>query len=411
MIKRLKTLILKELIIIIRHKEWLLASLCLPFIVFFILSFSFKDMMKRESDISPIKVAIVDNDNSVASRMLLASFSNNKNFSDFINIVVSTRTVAIEKFNNNLLTGIIEIPKNFSGSLISMENRPLDITLNSEEPLKSSILKNVMEGYSRIIGAVETGVSSVEYYMDRNKETQEHKAKVNDYLSRNLIFTALGRSMFFAYEPHNDIPSTTSVEYYIIAIAVLLLMYMGIILGNLLIKERNSMVIKRLLSTPVTTFEIILSKWIAYSIYCTALLMIFIAPILLLYNLDIGYIIKNLFVFIIISVGLIISFYLMLATFFKDEESYILMANLYVFISAIIGGSFIPLQLMPENIRNISKLTPNYWIIKGEMYIINWYSLNDIKYIIGGMLLLTTGMLMTSIFMLRRDKRKIKWII
>ncbi|MBZ9685478.1 ABC transporter permease [Clostridium estertheticum] len=408
MIIRLKTLILKELMIIIRHKEWLLASLCLPFIVFFILSFSFKDMMKRESDIPPIKVAIVDKDNSIASKLLLDNFRNSKNFSDFINVEVCTSTGAMAKFNNNLLTGVIEIPKNFSGSLLAMENLPLEITLNSDEPLKSSILKNVMEGYSRIIGAVGIGVSSVQYYMDKYEEPQEHKAKVNDYLSRNLIFTALGRSRFFAYEPHNDIPSTTSVEYYIIAIAVLLLMYMGIALGNLLIKERNSMVIKRLLITPVTTFEIILSKWIAYSIYCSVLLMLFIAPISLLYNLDICH---NLFVFIIISVGLIISFYIMLATFFNNEESYILMANIYVFISAIIGGSFIPLQLMPETIRNISKITPNYWIIKGELYIINSYSLNDIKYIIGGMLLLTIFMLMTSMFMLKRGTRKLKWII
>jgi ABC-2 type transport system permease protein len=411
MITRLKTLILKELITIIRHKEWLLASLCLPFIVFFILSFSFKDMMKRESDISQIKIAIVDNDNSIASKMLLANFSNNKNFSNFINIEVCTSTEAVEKLNNNLLTGIIEIPKNFSGSLLAMENQPLELTLNSEEPLKSSILKNVMEGYSRIIGAVEIGVSSVQYYMDKYKETEDHQFKVNNYLSRDLTFTALGRSSFFAYEPHNDIPSTTSVEYYIIAISVLLLMYMGIVLGNLLIKERNSMVIKRLLITPVTPFEIILSKWIAYSIYCSVLLMIFIAPIFLLYNLDISYIIKNLLVFIIISVGFIISFYILLATFLNNEESYILMANIYVFTSAIIGGSFIPLQLMPEKIRNISKLTPNYWIIKGEMYIINWYSLNDIKYIIGGMLLLTIGMLIISMLMLIRGKRSIKWII
>lgn len=411
MITRLKTLILKELITIIRHKEWLLASLCLPFIVFFILSFSFKDMMKRESDISPIKVALVDKDNSIASKMLLANFSNNKNFSNFINIEICTSTEAVEKLNNNLLTGIIEIPKNFSGSLLAMENHPLEITLNSEEPLKSSILKNVMEGYSRIIGAVEIGVSSVQYYMDKYNETEEHQAKVNNYLSRDLTFTALGRSSFFAYEPHDDIPSTTSVEYYIIAISVLLLMYLGIVLGNLLIKERNSMVIKRLLITTVTPFEIILSKWISYSIYCIVLLMIFIAPIFLLSNLDISYIIKNLFVFIIISVGLIISFYIMLATFLNNEESYILMANIYVFTSAIIGGSFIPLQLMPEKIRNISKLTPNYWIIKGEMYIINWYSLNDIKYIIGGMLLLTIGMLVISMLMLRRGKRLIKWII
>jgi len=411
MITRLKTLILKELTIIVKHKEWLLASLCLPFIVFFILSFSFKDMMKRESDISQIKVAIVDNDNSIASKLLIDNFSNSKKFSDFINIDVCTSTDAIEKFNNNLLTGIIEIPKNFSGSLLTMENLPLEITLNSDEPLKSSILKNVMEGYSRIIGAVGLGVSSVQYYMDKYEEPQEHKAKVNDYLSRTLIFTALGRSSFFAYESHSDIPSTTSVEYYIIAIAVLLLMYMGIALGNLLIKERDSMVIKRLLITPATTFEIILSKWIAYSIYCTVLLMVFIAPIFLLYNLDVSYVAKNLFVFIIISVGLIISFYIMLATFFNNEESYILISNIYVFISAIIGGSFIPLQMMPVKIRNISKLVPNYWIIKGDMYIINLYSLNDIKYIIGDMLLLTIFMLITSMFMLKRGKRKLKWII
>lgn len=411
MITRLKTLILKELLIIIRHKEWLIAALFLPVIVFFILSSSFKDMMKRESDISPIKVAIVDNDNSTASKLLLSSFTSNKNFSNFVNIDVCTRTEAKEKFNSNLLTGIIEIPKNFSDSLLSMENLPLDMTLNSEEPLKSSILKNVMQGYSRIIGAVEIGVSSVDYYMDKHNIDPEQKEKVNTYLSRDLIFTALGRSSFFAYEPHNDIPSTTSIEYYVIAIAVLLLMYIGIILGNLLIKERNSMAIKRLLTTPVNSFEIIFSKWIAYSIYCTFLLMIFITPVFLLFNLDTSYLIGNLFIFILISVGLITSFYIMLATFFNNEESYILMANIYVFISAIIGGSFIPLQLMPENIRNISKLTPNYWIIKGNMFLINLYSLNDIKYIIWGMLLLTMGMLMTSMFMLIRGKRILKWII
>ncbi|MBU3113843.1 ABC transporter permease [Clostridium lacusfryxellense] len=410
MITRLKTLILKELLIIIRHKEWLIAALFLPVIVFFILSSSFKDMMKRESDISPIKVAIVDNDNSTASKLLLSSFTSNKNFSNFVNIDVCTRTEAKEKFNSNLLTGIIEIPKNFSNSLLSMENLPLDMTLNSEEPLKSSILKNVMQGYSRIIGAVEIGVSSVDYYMDKYSVEQEQKEKVNTYLSRDLIFTALGRSSFFTYEPHNDIPSTTSIEYYVIAIAVLLLMYIGIILGNLLIKERNSMAIKRLLTTPVNSFEIIFSKWISYSIYCTVLLMIFMTPIFLLFNLDTS-VIRNLFVFIIISVGLITSFYIMLATFFNNEESYILMANIYVFISAIIGGSFIPLQLMPENIRNISKLTPNYWIIKGNMFLINLYSLNDIKYIIWGMLLLTIGMLTTSMFMLIRGKRILKWII
>ena len=136
--------------------------------------------------------------------------------------------------------------------------------------------------------------------------------------------------------------------------------------------------------------------------------MIFLAPLLLFYNMDMDYIFKNLFVFITISVGFIISFYVMIATFFSSDESYIMITNMYVFISAIIGGSFIPLQLMPEKIRNLSRLTPNYWIIKGGLNLMNWYSLNDIKNIIYGMLLLTICMLTASIYMLQGNKRAIK---
>ena len=263
MINRFKILILKELLIMLRHKERLFSSLCLPFLVFFILSFSFKDMMNKEPTISPLKVVIVDNDNSMASKMLISSFKGSKNFSGFIKIEVSTKSKAIKEFNDNLLIGIIEIPEDFSQSLLYMENKPLTITLNSREPLKSTILKNVFEGYAQIIGAVDVGVNSVQYYMDKYNEPEESKRKVNDNISKNLILTALGRSAWFSYETHTDIPSATSVEYYVIAIAVLLLMYTGMISGTLLIKDKKSMSISRLLTTPVTAFEIILSKWIA----------------------------------------------------------------------------------------------------------------------------------------------------
>jgi len=188
-------------------------------------------------------------------------------------------------------------------------------------------------------------------------------------------------------------------------------MYLGMVFGNLLIKEKRSMVIKRLLTTPVNSFEIIFSKWIAYSVYSVGILMIFILPISLFCNMDIVYIMKSLFMFITVSVGLIISFYIMIATFFSNEESYIMIANIYVFISGIVGGNFIPLQLMPEEIRNISKLTANYWIIKGGLYIVDVYSINELSYIRWGMLLLTIFMLMISMFMLSRSKRKTKWII
>ena len=46
--------------------------------------------------------------------------------------------------------------------------------------------------------------------------------------------------------------------------------------------------------------------------------------------------------------------------------------NIFVFICALAGGSFLPLQLMPLEIQKLAALTPNYWIIRASLYMMSY---------------------------------------
>jgi ABC-type uncharacterized transport system permease subunit len=72
-----------------------------------------------------------------------------------------------------------------------------------------------------------------------------------------------------------------------------------------------------------------------------------------------------LFVAIIFSV----SYSIFIGGIFKNQESILLVGNIFNFIAALIGGSIIPLQFLPASVQRFSVFTPNYWFIRGLLFI------------------------------------------
>jgi ABC-2 type transport system permease protein len=62
-----------------------------------------------------------------------------------------------------------------------------------------------------------------------------------------------------------------------------------------------------------------------------------------------------------------------ISSLFRRDENVILVSNIYIFINAIIGGSIIPIHYMPNALRKIAIITPNYWMIKGMLYLDSGY--------------------------------------
>jgi ABC-type Na+ efflux pump permease subunit len=400
--KNLMNIIKKDLKLIVRYRGAVIASLCLPFLLYGIFAFVFSGMMEREADISPMKVAVVDKENSTLSRMLIKNFKDNRSFSNMVDMKFMEDYEAEESFERNELTGIIIIPEGFSRSLIYIENYPINVVLNKREPLKSSVLKNMMESYGVYVSSVEKSIVAFIGFLEEYDFTAAKLQDINEKMSVDLIFTALSRGNIFKPEQLNNIPAATSAEYFITAVLVLLLMYNGVTSGNYLLKEINSGCFKRTAATTVGPFQIVIGKWLSFSIFGIMQAVLFILPAVAIGTALHQDLLMNMLLYISVSILFIISIFIFLATFFQREEVFIAVGNIFVFICGLAGGSFLPLQLMPLEIQKLAAVTPNFWIIKGSMYIVNYFPMDSIKEIV--LAFLATSLLLIIISSLRLRK-------
>lgn len=409
---KMSKIIKKDLKLILRHRWAIIAHLCLPFLLYGIFAFIFSDMMNREADITPMNVAVVDKENSTISRMLIQNFKGNESFSKMVNIKIMKQEEAEESFRQNHLIGIITIPEDFSKSLMYIENYPINIVLNKREPLKSSVLQNMMESYGVYVSSVEKSIVAYINYLAEYDFTSGELQDINEEMSIKLILAALSRDELFQEKEIKTIPSSSSTEYFIAAILVLLLMYNGVSSGNHLIKEINSGCLKRTAASPAGTFLVVLGKWISFSIYGAVQVILFILPSVMFLQVFHQDLIVKLILYMSLAIFFINIIFIFFATFFRKEETFIAVGNIFVFICALVGGSFLPLQLMPLEIQKLAAITPNYWIIRGSLYIMNYTTgtvnnmgINYLQLIFYSFTAISLMLILTSYFRLRKAVR------
>lgn len=371
-------LILKDIKMMFHFKQLLVISVIFPLLILGLLGFAFTDFVEQKSIVDQIDIGIVNNDNSQASEMLISDFENNEAFTKLFRLIEHDESEAGEKFSTGEINAIIEIPQGFSQSLFYFQNEPIHLTINPEEPLKSLILKNIMESYSKYVQTADVAVYSLYKQMKEVGIPSADVKRINDAFSVDMIFTSLGRDKIFQEKPITTIPSSTSMEYFIIASGALLVMYMGLIGANLVIYEKDSMCLDRFRVSSGNILKFILSKMIVLVLLGLFQVLLFLFPLGMIMGIDMGYSLSSLITFLIISLLHISSLSIFIGSIIRNEELATLVGNLGILLLGLVGGSFFPLKLMPSFMYSISQLTPNHWIIKGFLFLIKGFRLEDI---------------------------------
>jgi len=405
MLYSLFSMVIKDLKLILRNKQLMITSFAFPFIVFFIFSFTFSDLMKRKPVIEPFKVAVVDYENSNLSNTLINNFKNYKSFSNFVNLQILSIEEAKLKFSQNKLTAIVEIPSDFSRSLYYCENAPLKVTINEKEPLKGTVFKNIMESYGKFVSSVEAGVYTLDNSIEYLNLTPNEEEKYIEQFSVKLILSSLDRGSFFEDNKYENIPSSSSLQYFMFSISLVFIMYIALTAGTFIIQEKNNGCLYRLKTAPSSFWLITLSKCLAFSLFSLVQALIFMLPIVLLCRVNLGFNFGSILILLLLAIFFIVSFAILSSTFFKSEEACILFGNIFIFLLAIAGGSFIPLQLMPPDLQNISMFTPNYWLIKGFLCLSNSQSLYSQRYTVIVLVILTIVFLSTFAHRIKTEER------
>ncbi|MFZ4589613.1 MAG: ABC transporter permease, partial [Ignavibacteria bacterium] len=132
-----------------------------------------------------------------------------------------------------------------------------------------------------------------------------------------------------------------------------------------LFEEKQSGVMIRLLSSPVTRTQILWSKYLYnMSIGIIQLVVLFFGG-MLLFKIDVLSNFGNLFLLIIASSIACTAFGMFLASFTKTSAQANGLGTLLILTMSAVGGSWFPVSMMPETIQFFSKFTITYWSIEG----------------------------------------------
>ncbi|WP_313129267.1 ABC transporter permease [Anaerocolumna sp.] len=331
-------------------------------LIIFIISTNYNAKKPQETNpVSKIQFALTNSDNSPYSKLLIEYFKESESFSSYINVVEGDREKLLKQFQQAQFDVYLEIPENFANNLMVLEHQPVKVLINSKDPVKAVLIKNLLESYETYISAVEINCVGLYEVMSLTGMDQELIYKKNYEISLDLIFTALGKEAFFHYQEISDYPSTSVRDYYFYAFLVMAISYGALYVGYQMMKEKNLGTFSRLHTIGLSTYVIVLEK-----VLFSALLLILTAgtTYLIAYSVTGNTLPLKLISIIFLTVLFYISLAIFLSSIFRNVQNYMIAGNLMYFLFSIIGGGIIPIQYLPEVLKEMAKLTPNYWIEK-----------------------------------------------
>jgi len=147
--------------------------------------------------------------------------------------------------------------------------------------------------------------------------------------------------------------------------SVMMLLFSVAGIGGSLLDEKQEGMLKKLLCSPMPPNYILYGKMIFATIICIIQLIIMFVYAWLVFGLDIMHHLPSLALMILATAYACSSFGIVLASFAKSRQQVQGFSTIIVMVMSAIGGSMIPIFIMPELMQKIAVVSVNYWSIQG----------------------------------------------
>jgi ABC-2 type transport system permease protein len=363
---------IKDLSQVVRDWKMALFLVIMPFL--FTLFFSAVSA-PAESD-PRLPVGIVDHDPNGA---LSASLINNLTESQAVrpvSIDAKDEAKIDEMIGKETYAAVVIIPEGYSDGVLDGEDSRLEVIAFTDRPIGHTAVTAVRGAAKRTLSAAEIAHLSTQL-ADANQvlvnETARRTYTEEGVVAANAVWQnpPLGVSIETASQlkvedPRSANPATQSSPGMIVQFAVF-----GLITSaSVLVVERKSQALQRMLTTPVHRWEIIAGHMLAMA------LVTFLQQVVLIglgqFLLGVDYLISPLgTLMVVITLSLwAASLGLLISTLAKGEEQVIMWAMIAMFLFSALGGAWMPLEFTGKAFSTIGHLTPTAWAMDGFQNIV-----------------------------------------
>jgi ABC-2 type transport system permease protein len=367
---RILDLALKDLSQIFRDKRVLLFLVAMPIIFTLFMGFAYKS--GKDNDASRdtrIPLGWVNNDpEGNVSKQLFEMLSN----SDAVKLVELKPDAVDESVRKGEVAGALVVPVGYSDQVWVGKEAQLTLVADTNSAQGQSIFQSLRTPVTQLMSAMEIARLSAETVGKPNdaSELTETFASASKAWSKSdstsLVKVELAMKDNFLGDWYGDNPYNQASPGILVQFAIMSL----VTSGQILVQERKSRTLQRMMSTSMRAWEIIAGHTLAMFamvLFQIALLVVFGQLVVSVdyMNAPLG----TLLVSVSLSLW-VAAMGLLIGTVAKDDSQVVLFALMAMFILSALGGTWFPLEVSSGAFALIGKLMPSAWAMTGYQNIL-----------------------------------------
>jgi len=328
----LYTLLIKEFKQIFRNKFMLPVIFVIPVVQMIVLTYAASLEMKD------IRMAVVDQDFSSASRLLLSKFSGSPFFE--IEYQTTSYNEALRLLTRDRVDVILHIQHNFEKKLYSEQKTDLQLVVNAinatEAGLVNAYCTRIISGYNSLIRADWFGMET------------------------SGAIASLEIIPEFWYNPLLDYKI-----YMFSGILVILVTLIGMLLTALnLVREKEMGTTEQINVTPIRKHQFIIAKLLPFWVIAIFELAFGLVVGRILYdlpmegNLGLLFLFASVYLFVALGIGLFLS------TVSNTQQQLMFMAFFFMITFILMSGVFTPVDSMPRWAQQINIINPTAYFMR-----------------------------------------------
>lgn len=306
-----------------------------------------------------IKIGIINDDKSITSDLILSSI---KSYDGFDVIEIKKEDIK-NLFAENAINTVIEIEHGFEDDLIKGNTNLIKVTSIENNDI-SKVIKE-------LINEKMTNINNILMASEGNKDI--YYKSLDNYSESQYIK--------IQKESLNDLQEDYTFSQIFVGFIIMFMLIRGMTTSYRVFNEKEENVYTRIFMAPIKTYEYYVADVI--SGYLVVLVQV-IAGVLGIRFLGIEFGVGSFELFIILALlGLVsISLGVCCRAFSKNRTEASNIFNFANMIMIMIGGAFVPIDILPPIIEKISYFTPVRWAMEAIISIQQGSSITDVyKYL------------------------------
>lgn len=351
------TLFFQEFRVLLKDRQALLVLFLMPMLLIFFISLAMKDIYLEKVGKKILVSVVISESSSKKSLNTEQKLLNEIKKLDYQ--ITEVKKLEDVKSDSHVT---LFLPQNLDQVLANLkENKPL------QQKIEVQFNPSLDQGYKALFTS-HLMISLQNYFMD--EVSQEIKSMLEEQSGRELKSSPIQRvekmdGVIALRSVQSIIPNP--IQQSVPAWTLFGIFFIVIPLSNSMIRDRQSGVLRRLLSYPLSRSSLLVAKlipfWIINQIQFILMLLVgvYIVPYFTSAQFQIGSLHLNL-ILVTMVCGLAATGYgLMISCLAKTNEQASQFGALSVVIMAVLGGVMIPHFVMPEIMQKIAFISPLYW--------------------------------------------------